>query len=132
MWRIDPQVAVIVFLITFVVGRLVSRRAIALLDAGQKVQLVDGAALPRIVAPVVLLVLVGVYFLALKRFPEYGRGLQVGFFTATVLLVLCAIVLTQLRVRRLNLPPRYLQLVSVAQAVQFLGAALLLATLVAE
>lgn len=132
MWRVDPQVAVIVFLITFVIGRLLARRAVAHLDSSQKVQLVDGMGLQRVIAPVILLVLVGIYFVALKRWSEYAASLQAGYFGAALVLVIAAIVLAQRRIRRLGLPPPYLRLISISQGVQFVGAALLLSTLAAR
>ena len=131
MWRVDPQVAVIVFLITFAIGRLLARRAIAHLDSSQKVQLVDSMGLQRVIAPVILLVLVGIYFFALKRWSEYAASLQAGFFGAALVLVIAAIILAQRRIRSLGLPPTYLRLISISQGVQFVGAALLLSTLAA-
>jgi len=47
VWRVDPQLAVIVFLITFAVGRIFSRRALAHLDSSQKVRLLDSVGLQR-------------------------------------------------------------------------------------
>jgi len=124
-------VAVIVFLITFAIGRLLARRAVAHLDSSQKIQLVDSMGLQRVIAPVILLVLVGIYFVALKRWSEYAASLQAGFFGAALILVIAAIVLAQRRIRRLGLPPTYLRLISISQGVQFVGAALLLSTLAA-
>ena len=131
MWHIDSQVAVIVFLITFAIGRLLARRAVAHLDSAQKVQLVDSMGLQRVVTPVILLVLVGIYFLALKRWSESAATLQAGFSGAALVLVVAAMVSAQRRIRRLGLPPTYLRLISISQAVQFIGAALLLGTLAA-
>jgi hypothetical protein len=129
--RVDPQLAVIIFLIAFIIGRVLARRAITHLDSTQKVMLVDGMGWQRVIAPVILLVLVGIYFVALKSWPERAFTLQAGFFGAALLLVVTAIVLTQRRIRRLNLPETYLRLISISQGVQFAGAAVLLGSLVA-
>ncbi len=131
MWRVDPQLAVIIFLTTFVIGRLLARRAIAHLDTNQKVLLVDSTGSQRVIAPLILLVLVSVYFVGLRRWPDHAEGLQAGFFAAALLLVVAAVALTQRRIRKLDLPAPYVRLISISQSVQFVGAALLLGALAA-
>jgi hypothetical protein len=124
--HIDPQIGVIGFLVAFVLGRVLARQAVAHLDATQKVQLVDGMGWHRVAAPLILLVLVGAYYLALKSSPESGARLQAGFIGAALLLVIAAIFVTQRRIRSLGLPQAYLRLITVSQAVQLVGALLLL------
>ena len=129
--HIDPQMGVIGFLVAFVLGRVLARQAVAHLDPTQKVQLVDGMGWHRVAAPLILLVLVGTYYLALKRWPESAARLQAGFIGAALLLVIAAIFATQRRIRSLGLPQAYLRLITVSQAVQLVGAVLLLGSFTA-
>jgi len=120
---------IIGFLVAFVLGRVLARQAVTHLDPTQKVQLVDGMGWYRVAAPLILLVLVGAYYLALPRWPESAATLQAGFIGAALLLVIAAIFATQRRIRRLGLPQAYLRLITISQAVQLVGGVLLLGSL---
>jgi len=129
VWPIDPQLAIFLFLALFIIARVIARRAIAQLDAEQKVRLVDGMGVQRIVAPLLILVLVGAFFLASKRWPERAHELELAFFGGALALIAVALVMTQRRVRAMALPDGYVRLITVSQGIQLLAAVVLLGSL---
>ena len=126
---IDPQLAILLFLALFIISRLFAHRAVAQLDADQRVRVVDSMGVQRIVAPVLILVLVGAFFLAAKLWPERARELKAAFFVSALVLIAVALVITQRRVRTLALPNGYIRLITIAQFVQLLAAVMLLGSL---
>lgn len=129
MWPIDPQLAIVLFLALFVISRVIAHRAVAQLNAEQKVRVVDSMGVQRIVAPVLILVLVGAFLLAAKLWPDRAHELKPAFFGSALVLIAVALVITQRRVRALSLPEGYVRLITLAQSLQLLAAVVLLGSL---
>ena len=126
---LDPQLAIFLFLALFVISRVIAHRAVAQLDAEQKVRVVDSMGVQRIVAPLLILVLVGAFFLAAKLWPERAHELKLVFFGSALVLIAVALVMTQRRIRALALPDGYIRLITVSQSIQLLAAVVVLGSL---
>ena len=126
------EVAFVVLLVTVVVGRILSERALKNLSIEQKGSLVDTFRAQRAYGLIPLVVLLAAYF-ALLTYTSVSRSLVSAIYWGAFLTYLAwNFWFTRARLATLHLPQTYLTQLGVARAIQYVGLGVLLATLITE
>src|SRR5688572_19683575 len=107
----------VMFLLCTVASRFVSERALRTLPSDQKLALIDGFADMRTYGLMWAAGLFVVMFLLPKAFPEDPRiGLYIGMALVAIFIAV-RLVMTQRRIKAMDLEPAYRQQVVVAQLI---------------
>ena len=122
-------IALVVFLLTSIAGRVINERAQRQLTAEQKAELLDAFSSQRAFGLIPLVVLVGIYFVLVYRTSMPYRTVTFGYFGALLVYLGIMFRSTQRTMRGLALPPSYMKLFGVGRVVQYLGVGVLLAAL---
>jgi hypothetical protein len=112
---------VLVFVVCLFVSRWIGERALAVLDAGMKVRLIDGLAKQRMfgLLPVIGLTVVG--FLLFRYFSAYPTELLLVLMLLFVATIVVTTMVALRKLLRLGVPREYVKSYILARAIAFGG-----------
>ncbi len=111
----------IIFIIAYIAGRLVSERALKILTDEEKGRLLQGFSKYRIFSLLGVVVLVIIHYVLLSVAPNsYFATIQV-FVGALVLYLLVSSLFSFARLKKLNLPDKYINQYLLSTLIQYIG-----------
>lgn len=126
------EIAFVVLLVTVVLGRIISEKALRSLSAEQKASLVDAFSRQRAYGLIPLVMLIAGYFALLNYATVSPRLISIAYWLALLAYLVWNFWFTRARLATLHLPPSFLTQFGIARAVQYIGVGVLLAAVIGE
>ena len=128
----DPLFGLIVLVAAVIISRVIMEKALKNLRPDEKVKLLDAFSGYRIYNYAAILILMVLYFGAMRYFPESTSAIAPVFLISFLLATVTTSVLTYRKLKSLGLPPQYVKNYLISFAVQYAGIAFLFAPSVAR
>ena len=118
-------IGVLVFLVLTYVARMINEKGLKLLDESKKALLIDAFSGQRKFITLPLIILILLFFAALKFFMEYYVFIISGYLVITIIYILAAVIISYRKLKKLDFPKSYLKFFIYSQIVRFTGIVLL-------
>jgi hypothetical protein len=118
----------LIFIASIGISRWLNETAYKKLDSEQKLRLMDGFSGARAYAMIPLLVLIAAYVLLMSNKSLNRQWVTGGYFVCLFVYLAIRVVLTQIKLTKLDLPKDYQLKFNIGQAISFAGIAWMIYT----
>ena len=120
----------IAFLIFSYFAKMISEKGLKILEESKKIQLIDAFSKQRMVIYFPLIIIVAVFFGAVKYFSNFLLPVMISYIFITILYLFIIALLSYNKLKKLDFPKEYLKFFVYAQLIRFSGIVLLFGSII--